>query len=95
MPKDKKDIFDAEEELKNNKNIKTGDFKDRTRFPLVMHVDAIQFEPATPLNVITRTAYDLMLDERQILELHEWTGERIKEKQYKDARIRFIGRIES
>lgn len=95
MPKKKKDVFDTEVELEKNKDVRTQDFKDRVRYPLVMYVDAIQFEPATPLNVITRTSYDLLLDEAEIQRLHDWTEERIKQKHYKDARIRFIGRIES
>lgn len=91
----KKDVFDAEKELKKNPNIRTEDFKDRISYPLVLHVDDIQFEPVTPVGVITRRSYDLLLDEKEILELQEWTSQRIKEKHYKDARIRFIGRIES
>ena len=91
----KRDVFDTEDELKKDRNIKTEDFKDRVRYPLVMYVDAVEFEPKVPLLVITRTAYDLLLDETEIQRLHEWTSERIKTKHYKDARIRFIGRIES
>ena len=73
--------------------IKTEDFKDRVRFPLVMHVVDMEFEPDVPLAVITRTAYDLLLTEDDVLKLYMFLAGRIKHRLFKDTRIRFIGRV--
>ena len=89
-----KDIFDKEEELKNDPEINEGDFKDRTRFPMTMHVDGMEFEPEIPLLVITRTSYDLLLTEDDVLKLYMFLAGRIKHKLFKTTRIRFIGRTE-
>ncbi len=93
MAKRKKDIFDTEKELKNNPDIKTDDFKDRVRYPQVMDVHKIEFEPAVPLLVVTRTSYDLLLNEDAVTELHAMLSEWLKTKHYKDARIRFVGDV--
>jgi hypothetical protein len=94
MEKDKKDIYEKEEELKRDPNVNTDDFKDRVRYPVTMFVDDMEFQPKVPLLVVTRTAYDLLLTEKDIFRLHAWLDERIQHKHYVDARIRFIGRTE-
>ena len=90
---DEKDTTDGEEKTKKE-DIQTSDFKDRTRFPQTMHVDGIEFEPETPLLVITRTSYDLLLTEDDVLKLYMFLAGRIKHKLYRSTRIRFIGRTE-
>ena len=83
-----------EDEEKDDKTaIITEDFKDRVRFPLVMHVVDMEFEPDIPLEVITRTAYDLLLTEDDVLKLYMFLAGRIKYRLFKDTRIRFIGRV--
>lgn len=84
---------DSEEEAKKE-GVRTTDFKDRVRFPLTMHVDEMEFEPETPLEVITRTSYDLLLTEDDVLKLYMYLAGRIKHRLYKTTRIRFIGRTE-
>jgi len=86
MSDDDENVFDTDAERKRK-------FKDRVRYPLVMDVHKIEFEPDVPLLVVTRSSYDLLLNEESAIQLHAMLSEWLKTKQYKDARIRFIGDV--
>jgi len=88
------DVFDTQEASKKNKDVNTETFKDRVRFPVTMFVDEIEFEPEASLSVITRSSYDLLLTEDDVLKLYMYLSNRIKHRLFRDTRIRFTGRMQ-
>lgn len=63
----------------------------RVRYPSVLWIDKIEFEPEVS-GEVTRTSYDLELNEYDMRVLYEGLKIRLKEKYVIATRIRFTGR---
>lgn len=66
--------------------------KSRVRFPTTLWITKIIFEPEFEPEP-TLTAYDLELDEEDMIFLYKELGNRLKNKHIKATRIQFIGML--
>jgi len=73
---------------------KTGEYKDIVRFPLRLHVAAIEFGPAPTIEIV-RSSYDLYLMPQEMKQLHDWLGEKLEKEPYSPQQVRVIGMLES
>jgi hypothetical protein len=66
----------------------------RTRLPITLYVDSIEFEPAIDLEPV-KTVYDLELSEQDMIVLYNGLGKRLGAKYPVAVRIRITGRLVS
>ena len=67
----------------------------RTRLPITLYVDSIEFEPAVDLSEPIKTVYDLELSEQDMIILYNGLGQRLGTKNPVATRIRITGRLVS
>lgn len=68
---------------------------ERIRYPLTLFVEKIEFEPKPDVDGVTRTVYDLDIDEFYMRQLHKFLDERLKQVVISPARIRVTGILRS
>ena len=71
------------------------DRRGRVRHPITVYVDGIEFEPDVELATVTRTSYDLELNEYDVRKLYEGLKARLDSHLPKAMRIRITGRLVS
>jgi len=71
------------------------DRRGRVRLPITVYVDGIEFEPDVEFTAVTRTSYDLELNEHDMQKLYEGLKERLDSHLPKAIRIRVTGRLVS
>jgi hypothetical protein len=71
------------------------DRRGRVRFPITVYVDGIEFDPDVQYTTVTRTSYDLELNEHDMQKLYEGLKARLDSHLPKAIRIRITGRLVS
>ena len=71
--------------------------KNVTRSPITIFVDTIDLDPSVDYTIVTRTSYDLELNERDMKKLLDGLQERLDKSSTfpKNIRIRITGRLVS
>jgi hypothetical protein len=67
----------------------------KTRLPITLYVDSIEFEPAVEFGEPVKTVYDLELSEKDMRILYKGLSERLGSKYPAATRIRITGRLVS
>ena len=81
--------------MDNPRTTQPEDRRGRVRFPITVYVDGIEFDPDVQYTTVTRTSYDLELNEHDMQKLYEGLKARLDSHLPKAIRIRITGRLVS